>query len=67
MDNTFYTQDNIAPSSEDESEEEDYSETRFSNMVKKKRYVKYRNKLFTPDIELYMPEYIKPYFLLSSS
>jgi len=50
MDNTFYTQDNIAPSSEDESEEEDYSETRFSNMVKKKRYVKYRNKLFTPDI-----------------
>ena len=23
-------------------------------------------KLFTPDIELYKPEYIKPYFLCSS-
>tara|TARA_Y100001935_G_C17310618_1_gene515808 strand:- start:3592 stop:4818 length:1227 start_codon:yes stop_codon:yes gene_type:complete len=50
MDNTFYTQDNIVSSSEDESEEENILETRFSNMVKKERYEKYRNKLFTPDI-----------------
>ena len=50
MDNTFYTQDNIVSSSDDESEEEDILRTRFSNMVEKKRYEKYRNKLFTPDI-----------------
>tara|TARA_A100001037_G_C15084547_1_gene605969 strand:- start:115 stop:1335 length:1221 start_codon:yes stop_codon:yes gene_type:complete len=50
MDNTFYTQDNIVSSSEDESEEEDYLKTRFSNMVDKKHYEKYRDKLFTPHI-----------------
>ena len=51
MDNSFYTQDNnIVSSSDDESEEENVLETRFSNMVKKERYEKYRNKLFTPDI-----------------
>ena len=50
MDNTFYTQDNIVSSSEDESEEEDYLKTRFSNMVEKKHYEKYRDKLFTPHI-----------------
>ena len=50
MDNSFYTQDTIISSSEDESEEENILETRFSNMVQKERYEKYRNKLFTPDI-----------------
>jgi len=51
MDNTFYTSDNIESLSDEESsEEEDYSKTRFSNMVKTERYEKYRNKLFTPDI-----------------
>ena len=51
MDNTFYTQNNIVSSSDDdESEEEDILETRFSNMAKKDRYEKYRNKLFTPDV-----------------
>jgi hypothetical protein len=52
MDNTFYTGDNNIESLSDEesSEEEDYSKTRFSNMVKTERYEKYRNKLFTPDI-----------------
>ena len=51
MDNSFYTQDNnIVSSSEDESEEENFLETRFSNMAKKEKYSKYRNKLFTPDI-----------------
>ena len=50
MDNTFYTNDNIESLSEEESSEEDYSKTRFSNMVKTERYEKYRDKLFTPDI-----------------
>jgi hypothetical protein len=51
MDNTFYTNDNIESLSDEESsEEEDYSKTRFSNMVKTEKYNKYRNKLFTPDI-----------------
>ena len=52
MDNTFYTGNNNIESLSDEesSEEEDYSKTRFSNMVKTERYEKYRNKLFTPDI-----------------
>ena len=51
MDNSFYTQDNnIVSSSDDESEEENVLETRFSNMAKKETYSKYRNKLFTPDI-----------------
>ena len=50
MDNTFYTQDNIVSSDDDESEEENILETRFSNMTKKETYEKYRNKLFTPDI-----------------
>lgn len=52
MDNTFYTDNNNIESLSDEesSEEEDYSKTRFSNMVKTERYEKYRNKLFTPDI-----------------
>ena len=51
MDNTFYVNDNIESFSEEESsEEEDYSKTRFSNMVKTEKYEKYRNKLFTPDI-----------------
>ena len=50
MDNTFYTNDNIETLSEEESSEEDYSKTRFSNMVKTERYEKYRDKLFTPDI-----------------
>ena len=50
MDNSFYTQDNIVSSDDDESEEENILETRFSNMTKKGTYEKYRNKLFTPDI-----------------
>ncbi len=50
MDNNFYNQENIVSSSDDESEEEDVLETRFSNMVKKEKYKKYRDKLFTPDI-----------------
>ena len=50
MDNNFYNQENIVSSSDNESEEEDFLETRFSNMVKKERYKKYRDKLFTPDI-----------------
>ena len=54
MDNTFYPHEheNISSSGEEESSdgEEDYLETRFSNMVKKARYEKYRKKLFTPDI-----------------
>ena len=51
MDNTFYTNENIESFSEEESsEEEDYSKTRFANMVKTETYEKYRNKLFTPDI-----------------
>ena len=54
MDNTFYNEKtfNTIPESSDdeESETEDYTETRYSNMTKKKSYEKYRNKLFTPDI-----------------
>ena len=50
MDNNFYNPENTVSSSDDESEEEDFLETRFSNMVKKERYKKYRDKLFTPDI-----------------
>ena len=54
MDNTFYNGkifNTISDSSDDEeSETEDYTETRYSNMTKKKSYEKYRNKLFTPDI-----------------
>ena len=54
MDNTFYNEkifNTISDSSDDEeSETEDYTETRYSNMTKKKSYEKYRNKLFTPDI-----------------
>jgi hypothetical protein len=56
MDNTFYPHSsradiiNSSSGEEESSEEEDYLETRFSNMVKKTRYEKYRKKLFTPDI-----------------
>ena len=54
MDNTFYNEktfNTISDSSDDEeSGTEDYTETRYSNMTKKKSYEKYRNKLFTPDI-----------------
>ena len=55
MDNTFYNPHNNhslndSSGEEESDEEEDYLETRFSNMVKKSRYEKYRKKLFTPDI-----------------
>lgn len=57
MDNTFYTRENVITESDsntdnedDSTSDEDIIRTRFSNMVETKRYEKYRNKLFTPDI-----------------